>query len=126
MTHASALGALDAFWATVRRQAERDPAFASQLTAALGVPVQIVISNSADVTAAMSYLDPFVIAGKGLDEFRATFGPIADADLKKIIKAFNLAPPEMLKGKGSPKGAALVTLMWDAASAQRKRMQDRS
>lgn len=123
MTHSSALGALDAFWATVRRQAERDPAFAAQLITTLGIPVQLSVT---DVSAAMPFLDPFVIAGKGLDEFRATFGQIPDADLKKIIKAFNLAPPEMLKGKGSPKGAALVTLMWDAASAQRKRMQDRS
>lgn len=126
MTHASALGALDAFWATVRRQAERDPAFAAQLTSALGVPVEVTISNGADVTASMPFLDPFVIAGRGLDDFRSTFGQMKDADLKKIIRAYNLAPPEMVTGKGAPKGAALVTLMWEAAAAQRKRMQDRT
>ncbi len=124
-SHSSALGALDAFWDVLRRQAERDPAFAAELTKALNIPVEVKIETSADVQGAMPFLDPFVVAGKGLDHFRQTFGQIKDADLRKIIKAFNLAPAEATTGKGAPKGAALVTLMWEAASAQRRRWDER-
>lgn len=124
--HSSVLGALDAFWATLRRQAERDPTFASQLANSLSIPVDIKIESSADVTSAMPHLDPVVIAGRGLDEFRSVFGRLKDADLRKIIKAYNLAPSEAISGKGAPKGEALVAILWDAAQSQRKRLQDRA
>ena len=124
-SHSSALGALDAFWDVLRRQAERDPAFAAELTKALNIPVEVKIETSADVQGAMPFLDPFVVAGKGVDHFRQTFGQIKDADLRKIIRAFNLAPAEATTGKGAPKDAALVTLMWEAASAQRRRWDER-
>jgi hypothetical protein len=61
-----------------------------------------------------------------LDEFRSIFSKLKDADLIRIIKVYNLAPPEMIAGRTAPKGPALVTLMWDAASAQRTRMEKRS
>jgi hypothetical protein len=124
-SHTSALGALDAFWATLRRQAERDPTFAAQLVKALSIPVEIKIETSADVSAAMPHLDPVVIAGQGLDGFRATFGRLKDADLRRVIKAYNLAPSESLAGKGAPKGEALVALLWEGASSQRRRLQER-
>jgi hypothetical protein len=124
-SHSSTLGALDAFWDVLRRQAERDPAFAAELTKALGIPVEIKIETSADVQGALPFLDPFVVAGRGVDHFRQTFGQMEDADLKKIIKAFNLASKEAITGKGSPKRAALVTMMWEAASSQRRRWDER-
>lgn len=116
---------LDAFFDVVRRRAGEDPSFAAELVNALGVPVELHIQTASDVEANMAFLDPFVIAGKGVDSFRQTFGPMKDAELKKVIRAFNLASPDTLTGKGSPKGAALVTLMWEAASAQRKRWEER-
>lgn len=124
-SHSSALGALDAFWDVLRRQADRDPAFAAELTKALAIPVEIRLETSADVQRAMPFLDPFVVAGRGLDHFRQTFNQMKDADLRKIIKAFNLAPAEAITGKGAPKAAALVALMWEAASAQRRRWDER-
>jgi hypothetical protein len=117
--------ALDAFFDVIRRRVGDDPTFAAELISALNVPVELQIQTSADVGANMTFLDPFVIAGKGVDDFRQTFGPLKDADLRRIIRAFNLASPDSLTGKGAPKGAALVTLMWEAASAQRKRWDER-
>jgi hypothetical protein len=124
--HSSAIGALDAFWAIIRRQAERDPAFAAEIAKALTVPIELTIETSADVQASMPLLDPIVIAGRGLDDFLSTFTPLKDADLKKIIKAYNLASSDAITGKTAPKGKALVHLMWEAAAAQRKRLQDRA
>lgn len=124
--HSSALGAMDAFWSIVRRQAERDPAFAAEIAKALGVPIELRIETSADVQGAMPLLDPVVIAGKGLDVFRQTFTPLKDVDLKKIIKGYNLAPADAITGKTAPKGKALVDLMWTASASQRRRMEDRT
>lgn len=123
--HSSAIAALEAFFSAVRRQAERDPAFASELLTSLSIPVEIRIESSAGVQGAMLLLDPVVIAGKGLDEFRRVFGAMKDPDKRKVIKAYNLAPAEGLTGKQAPKGEALIELMWSAACAKRKRLEER-
>jgi hypothetical protein len=125
-SHSSSLGAMDAFWSVIRRQAERDPTFAAELAKALAVPIELHIETSADVQAAMPLIDPVVTAGKGLDTFRQTYLPLKDVDLKKIIKAYNLAPADAIKGKTAPRGKALVDLMWTAAASQRKRLEDRA
>ena len=125
-SHSSAVGALDALWAIIRRQAERDPTFAAEMVKALTVPIEISIETSADIQGAMPLLDPIIIAGKGLDAFLTTFTPLKDADLKRIIKAYNLASPDAITGKTAPKGKALVQLMWAAASSQRKRLEERT
>ncbi len=125
ISHSSVLGALDAFWAVLRRQAERDPAFAAELVKALSVPVTLHVQSAADVEGAMPHLDPVVIAGKGSDEFRQLFGQLKDAQLKKVIKAYNLAPAEMITGKAAPKGIALLDLMWKGAKSQRDRLEER-
>lgn len=124
-THHTAMDALESIFDTIRRQVERDPAFGAELLSALRIPVHIRIENSASVQGAMLFLDPVVIAGQGLDEFLKVFGALKDPDKKKVIKAYNLAPAEDLTGKGAPKGQALVELMWSAACAKRKRLEER-
>lgn len=124
MTHNNPMDALESLFDTIRRQVERDPAFGAALLSALQVPVQIRIENSAGVTGAMLFLDPVVIAGQGLDEFLKVFGAMKDPDKKKVIKAYNLAAAEDLAGRGAPKGDALVELMWKAACAKRKRLEE--
>jgi hypothetical protein len=124
--HTSALDALEAFFAAVRRQAETDADFAAEILTALQVPLEVHINTASDVQKNMLFLDPVVHAGKGLDEFRKTFGSLSDAEKKKIIKAYNLAPADALQGKGGPKGMELVDLMWEAATEKRRRLEIRS
>lgn len=122
-SHKSAIDALEAVFASIRRQAERDPTFAAELISSLAIPVEINIEGASGVQNAMLFLDPVVIAGKGLDEFLRVFGTMKDPDKKKVIKAYNLAPPETVTGRAAPKGQALVDLMWEAASARRQRLE---
>ena len=68
-SHKSAVDALEAAFATIRRQAERDPEFAAELVSSLKIPVEIHIDGPQGVQGAMLFLDPVVVAGKGLDEF---------------------------------------------------------
>jgi|CXWL01.1.fsa_nt_gi hypothetical protein len=124
-SHSSAVDALEAVFATIRRQAERDPAFGAELLSVLKIPVEVRIESSAAVQTNMLFLDPVVIAGKGLDEFLKVFGSLKDPDKKKVIKAYNLAAPETLTGRTAPKGQELVELMWAAASAKRARLEER-
>lgn len=123
--HNNAMDALESVFDTIRRQVERDPAFGAELLSALRVPVHIRIENSASVQGAMLFLDPVVIAGQGIDEFLKVFGAMKDPDKKKVIRAYNLAPPEDLMGRTAPKGQALAELMWNAACAKRKRLEER-
>jgi hypothetical protein len=110
----------------VRRRAEADPAFAAELVKALAIPVEIKIERSPDVAAHILLLDPFVIAGRGEVAFREVFSAMEDRDKKKVIVAYNLAPSEQVTGRGTPRGPALVELMWKAATAQRERMERRA
>lgn len=112
----SAIGALDAFFATVRRHADENPAFASELVQALSIPIEVTVETPADVKAKMLFLDPVVIAGQGYDVFRQTFVPLKDPQKKAIIKHYNLAD---LPSKGGPKGDELVGIMWEASRSRR-------
>ena len=117
----SALEALDGFFRTVRSQAESDPAFAAALVRSLGIPIKLDI-GAGSLDKAMPYLDPIVVAGQGFDEFRRVFRPLTDANLRKLIVAFNIAPKDKVGAKG-PKGEALIQLMWEGASVIRRRLQ---
>lgn len=112
----SAIGALDAFFATVRRYADDNPAFASELVQALSIPIEVTVETPADVKAKMLFLDPVVIAGRGYDAFRETFVPLKDPQKRAIIKHYHLAD---LPSKGGPKGDELVGIMWEAARSRR-------
>lgn len=114
----SAVGALDAFFAVVRRHADDNPTFAAELVQALSVPIEVTVETPADVKAKMLFLDPVVIAGKGYDAFREVFVPLKDPQKKAIIKHYNLAD---LPSKGGPKGDELVGLIWEAARSKRAR-----
>lgn len=116
----SALEALDDFFRTVRAQAETDPGFAAALVHSLNIPIRFEVEASG-VDKALPYLDPIVIAGQGLDEFRRVFRPLSDANLRKLIIAFNIAPKDKVPAKG-PKGEALVQLLWEGASVLRRRL----
>ena len=114
----SPVGALDAFFATVRRHADSNPSFAAELVQALSVPISITVETPADVKAKMLFLDPVIVAGNGYDAFREIFVPLKDAQKKAIIKHYNLAD---LPSKGGPKGDELVGVMWEAARSRMAR-----
>lgn len=118
----SAIGALDAFFATVRRHADDNPAFAAELVQALSIPIEVVVETPADVKAKMLFLDPIVIAARGYDAFRETYVPLKDPQRKAIIKHYNLAD---LPSKGGPKGEDLIGIMWEAARSKRARIDGR-
>lgn len=118
-TRPSPTASLDAFFAVVRRYADENPTFAAELVDALGVPIDVTVETPADVKAKMLFLDPVVIAGKGLDEFRNVFVPLKDAQRKAIIKHYNLAD---LPTKGGPKGDELIEIMWKAAQSRRSHL----
>lgn len=120
LERSSALEALDGFFRAVRSQAESDPKFAATLVRELGIPIRFEFETSG-LDKAMPYLDPILIAGQGLDEFRRAFRPLPDAVLRRLVVAFNIAPKEKVSAKG-PKGEALVQLMWEGASVIRRRL----
>lgn len=105
-----AAAALDRFFSVVRQKASDDPRFASALLDALGVDV---IFRGAETAAAV---DPVMVAMKGQEEFRRTFLTYSAAQLKTIIKDFNLATTADMKGKSKP--AQIVEVMWSGAQAK--------
>jgi hypothetical protein len=117
--HSSATGALDGFFAVVREQADKDPAFAAKLLSALNIPVEVIVETPADVKAKMLHLDPYVIAKDGYEHFRSIFTPLKDAQRKAIIKHYNIA--DLPTGSGAPKGEALIEILWEGAQSKRKR-----
>ena len=119
----SGIAALDEFFRVIRARADADQQFQAALIQALGLPVRISIEVAADVTANISFLDPVAIAGRGVDEFRAVFAKLKDAEIKKVLKHYNLTSADNLKGKGAPKGEALLELLWDAARSRRGRYE---
>jgi len=118
----SALEALDDFFRTIRAQAERDPSFAATLVRSLSIPIQLEMDPK-QLSKTLPYIDPVIIAGQGIDEFRRVFRPISDADLRKLIVEFNIASKDSIPAKGGPKGDALVEMLWRGASAVRKKLE---
>ena len=115
----SALEALDDFFRTVRNQAEHSPEFAAALVRSLRIPVRLEV-DAGGIDKALPYLDPIIIAGQGVDEFRRAFRPLTDSNLRKLVEKFNIATKEKAK---TLKGEALIELMWTGASVIRKRLQ---
>ncbi len=102
--------ALDRFFSIVREEAISNPRFGTRLIEAVGYTV--VFRGSESLPA----LDPVLVATKGQEEFRNTFLSFKAAELKKIIKDFNLATTADLAGKSKP--SQLVDVMWIGASAK--------
>lgn len=117
--HSSPLGALDSFFAVIREQADRDPAFASKLLTALNIPVEVIVETPADVKLKMLHLDPYVIAKDGYEKFRSVYVPLSDKSRRDIIKFYNVA--DLPTGKGAPKGEELIEILWNGAESKRKR-----
>lgn len=122
MGYYSPLSALDAFFAVVRARAERDPEFAAELAKACNFPIEVRVDTPTDMKAALPFLDPIALAGRGAETFRAVFGVLKDADKRRVIKHYDLASAETLKGPPAPKGEALYDLLWDGATARRRRI----
>lgn len=124
-SHDSALAALDAFWGVVREKADADASFANSLVNALAIPIEIKVETPPDAEGfarIVNFIEPRVLAKRGEAEFRAIFTALTDAQKKAVIKNYNLASTEALKGK---KGPALVDVLWEAGSAQAERMGGR-
>lgn len=120
--HESVLDALDGFFRTVRMQAENDPEFAATLVHALSIPVNLEFVPK-DLAKGLPYIDPVILAGRGVDEFRKVFSPLSDAQLRKVIVHFNIASKDAVPAKGGPKADELVDLLWQGALARRQQMQ---
>lgn len=106
--------ALDRFFAIVREEALSNPRLAARLAEAAGY--QVIFRGS----EALPAIDPVQVALLGQEEFRKTFLTFKAADLKKLVKEFNLATATDLAGKTKP--AQLVDVMWAGAQAK---MRDR-
>jgi hypothetical protein len=118
--NSSAVGALDQFFSVIRQKAAHDPDFAASLISALNIPFEIVIETPADVKSKMLYLDPYVIAAKGYEQFRGVYGQLKDPQKKAIIKYYDIA--DLPTGRGAPKGEELVDILWQGAQSKRKRL----
>lgn len=118
----SAVEALDEFFRVVRRYADQDEKFAAELVNALGVPISIELEPK-DLAKALPYLDPVIVAGKGIDEFRKVFRPLTDAQLRKIIVHFNIASKDAVPAKNGPKGEELFDMLWEGANKRRQKLR---
>lgn len=101
--------ALDEFFAVVRDQAVRNPAFGASLLEALNV--QVIYHGD----AAAEVIDPVALVRQGQEEFRKTFLSFDDKQVKKFLTDFSLASKTDI---GKLKGPALVELLWDRASTK--------
>lgn len=104
--------ALDRFFAIVREEAMSNPRLASRLAEAAGYNV---VFRGSEVASA---IDPVQVAMRGQGEFRTTFLTFKAADLKKLIKEFNLGTESDLKN--AKRVPQLVDLMWAGADAKIK------
>lgn len=121
-SHESALDALDGFWSVIRDKADADPAFARALLSALSIPIAFQIQPPLDAEAfkaAHPYIAPRAMVAQGEERFREFFNALTDAQKKAVIKSNNYASADAI---GKKKGAALVDILWTAATAQAERM----
>lgn len=102
--------ALDRFFAIVREEAMNSPRLAVRLAEAAGYRVLFRGSES------LPAIDPVQVALLGQDDFRKTFLSFKPAELKKLIKDFNLGTAADLAGK--TKAPQLVDVMWAGAQAK--------
>jgi hypothetical protein len=104
--------ALDRFFAIVREEAMSNPRLAARLAEAAGY--NVVFRG----LEAMPAIDPVQVAMRGQDEFRATFLTFKAADLKRLVKEFNLGTAADMVGKNKP--SQIVDVMWAGARAKIK------
>ncbi len=101
--------ALDGFFAVVREEAVRNPAFGARLLNALGFTVEYRGAIAGEV------VDPIALVRQGQEKFRATFLTFDDKTLKKILADHGLASKTDI---GKRKGPALVELLWERAETK--------
>jgi hypothetical protein len=104
--------ALDRFFSVVREEATSNSRFAARLLDAVGFDVVFRGSE------ARYAVDPVQIAMKGQEAFRQTFLSFSPAELKAMVKEFNLATQADMKGK--TRAPQIVEIMWEGASAKIK------
>ena len=104
--------ALDKFFAIVRDEATRNSRFAARLVDALGYNV-VFRGNEAKYA-----VDPVQVALKGVEVFRQTFLSFSAAELKAMVKDFNLGTQADLRGK--TRVPQIVDVMWQGAIAKVK------
>lgn len=105
-----ALACLDRFFEEIRDEARENPAFAARLVRALGGEIVFDAANRRVL------LNPIAMALAG-DEahFRAEFGAMSPADLRAVLRDFNLASAVDMRGR--EKGE-LVDMLWQRALAK--------
>jgi hypothetical protein len=124
-SHESALEALDGFWSVIRDKADADPTFARALVSALNIPIAFKIEPPLDAEAfkaVHAFISPRALVDQGEERFREFFNTLTDAQKRTVIKNHNFASVEAIK---TPKGVALVDILWKAAKAQADRMDGR-
>ncbi len=105
-----ALACLDRFFEEIRDEARGNPAFAARLVKALGGEI---VFDAAD---RRHLLNPIAMALSG-DEarFRAEFAAMVAADLRAVLRDFNLASAVDMRGRDK---AELVDMLWQRALAK--------
>jgi hypothetical protein len=103
--------ALDRLFMLIREQASQDRQFGRRLLEAVGVTV---IYRGDD---AFDAVDPVLLAADGREAFEKTLNSFRVADLKALIKSFDLATAADMKGR--KKKADLIELMWQGAKGKR-------
>lgn len=105
--------ALDQFFAVVREEAIRNPAFGARLLEALNV--QVIYHGD----AAAEVVDPVALVRQGPEVFRKTFLGFDNKKLKKVLKDFGLASQTDIGRLGGPQ---LVELLWKRASTKHEEL----
>jgi hypothetical protein len=103
--------ALDRFFNLIREQALQDRHFGRRLLEAVGVTVIYRGDDARDA------VDPVLLAADGRETFEKTLNSFKVADLKTLIKNFDLATTSDMKGK--KKKADLIDLAWQGAKGKR-------
>lgn len=104
--------ALDRLFTLIREQASQDRQFGRRLLEAVGVTVIYRGDDARDA------VDPVLLAADGHEAFEKTLESFKAAEIKTLIKNFDLATAADMKGKR--KKADLIELAWHGASGKRE------
>jgi hypothetical protein len=104
--------ALDRLFTLIREQASQDRQFGRRLLEAVGVTV---IYRGDD---AFDAVDPVLLAADGREAFEKALNTFKVADLRALIKNFDLATASDMKGR--KKKSELIELMWQGARGKRE------
>jgi hypothetical protein len=103
--------ALDRLFTLIREQASEDRRFGRRLLEAVGVTVIYRGEEAVDA------LDPVLLVAEGREKFEKTLNSFKIAELRRLIKEFDLATASDLKGK--KKKIDLIDVMWRGAQNKR-------